>query len=288
MEPLTISVIGLGGLAGGLAAALGVADRYLRVETDPREDEILDVLPGANCGGCGQPGCRAYAEAVVKGETTPDKCNPGGTEVAQAIAEIMGVEVCEITEKVAVVHCHARGGNRKMRAEYHGPLSCEVANLLGGHTECGWGCLGLDDCAEACTFGAMEMVDGLPVVDPDLCTACSQCVAACPRNIISLQPIDPVYGVVYVACNSEDKGPLAKKLCDVGCVGCGLCNRKSPNELFTLQDFLAHADPAKIAEHQDEAQDMIEQCPRSCILRIHAKAEPERVQAEEATEAIHA
>ncbi len=121
----------------------------------------------------------------------------------------------------------------------------------------------------------MEMANGLPVVDAEACTACGQCVKACPRDIISLQPMDVDHGVVYVACRSEDKGPLSKKLCDVGCIGCSICNRRSPNKLFTIANFLATADSAKTIEHAEEAEEMMEECPRSCILRRYQTVEVE-------------
>ncbi len=282
MELVLISVIGLGLLAAALATTLGVADRYLSVESDPRVEEIVEALPGTNCGGCGHPGCRAYAEAVAKSDDTPDKCKPGGADVAADLGEIMGVEIGQIVKEVAMIHCHAGADIRKVRAEYHGPRSCKTADLVGGHTECQWGCLGLDDCERACTFGAMEMVNGLPVVDAELCTACGQCVRACPRDIISLQPMDPAHGIVYVACKSEDKGPLSKKNCDVGCIGCGICNRRSPNELFTIGNFLASGVSEKIMQHEAEAEYLMEQCPRSCILRRYQTVEIEAEVADEA------
>ena len=271
MDPVTISVIGLGGLAGALATALGIADRYLRVETDPRVEQIVDILPSANCGGCGAPGCRAYAEAVVAGATTPDKCAPGGPDTAVEIAEIMGVDVGEIVKRVAVVHCRAGGEIRRNRALYVGPHSCTLNNALGGDTSCTWGCLGLGECVDACTFGAMVMRDGLPHVDAEACTGCGACAEVCPRGVIGIEAVDPEQGVVYVACNSRDKGALAKAVCDVSCLGCGICARKSENDLFRVVDFLAIANPEAIRAHPDEADDLIGKCPRDSIVRDLAR-----------------
>jgi len=261
----------MGGLSAGLAAALGVADRYLRVETDPRVERIADILPGANCGGCGLPGCRNYAEAVVKGEAPPNKCAPGGSEAAREIAAIMGTEAGEVIKRIAVVHCRSGNNERKVRARYVGPQTCLLADSLGGHTECTYGCLGLGDCVEACTFDALALVDGLPVVDPDRCTACGNCVQACPRGIFSLEPFDAEYGVVYVACNSKDRGPVARRVCDQSCLGCGICEKKSEHGLFEVKDFLAIPDREAIREHPEEADDLIEKCPRSSIVRMYAR-----------------
>jgi len=270
MDPLTISVLGMGGLSAALSAALGVADRYLRVDSDPRVEEIVGILPGANCGGCGKPGCRAYAEAVVKGDTTPDKCGPGGIDVAREVAAVMGIEIGEMTRHVAVVHCRAGDGVRRIRAAYQGPTSCRLADLLGGQTECAWGCLGLGECVDACPFDAIHMADGLPVVDPVACTGCGRCVAVCPRDIISIEPLDGEYGIVAVGCRSQDRGPMARKVCDLSCLGCGICNRKSPNSLFIVESFLAVADLARICEHEDEADALRTQCPRGTIVRLYA------------------
>jgi Na+-translocating ferredoxin:NAD+ oxidoreductase subunit B len=279
MEPLTISMIGMGGMAVVLASALGVADRFLRVESDPRVDDIDDILPSANCGGCGYPGCRAYAEAVVKGEVSPDKCAPGGSEVAADVAAVMGAEVGEIVKRIAIVHCQTVGNDRKLRGVYHGPESCAASEQLGGHTECVYGCLGLADCVRSCTFDALHMIQGLPVVDPDKCTACGQCVEACPRDIITLETLDPEHGVVYVACNSRDKGPAAKAVCDQSCIACGICKKKSEHGLFDVRDFLAVPLQEAISEYQEEADELIAKCPRSAIVREHAVIQIEKTDA---------
>ena len=279
MEPLTISMIGMGSLAAGLAAALGVADRLLRVEVDPRVEKITEILPGVNCGGCGYPGCSNYAEAVVKGEAPPNKCAPGGQDVAEEIAGVMGTEVGDVMKRIAVIHCQTTENERRMSARYVGPSTCTLADRLGGHTECSYGCLGLGECVDACTFDALHLIKGLPVVDPDKCTACGQCVSACPRGIISLEPFDPQNGVVYVACNSKDKGPLAKRVCDQSCLGCGICKKQSEHGLFDVQDFLAIPVQEAISQYREETDELIAKCPRSAIVRRHALVQVEKADA---------
>ncbi len=269
MEPLTLSMVGLGGLAAALASALGIADRYLHVDVDPRVEKVEDVLPGVNCGACGYAGCSAYARAVVEEGVSVDKCAPGGSDTAEEIAEIMGTDAGSVQKQIAVIHCRTTEDERKYRARYIGPQSCALAHKLGGHTECTYGCLGIGDCVASCPFDAIHMIKGLPVVDPEKCTACGNCVDACPRDIITLEPFDPEYGVVYVACNSEDKGPAAKKVCDQSCIGCGICRKQSEHGLFDVKNFLAIPVQEAISQYQEEADELIAKCPRAAIVREH-------------------
>ena len=282
MEPVTISVLGLGGLAAALAGALAVADKYLRVESDPRTEAVIAALPGVNCGGCGKPGCQGYAIAVVKGEMPPDKCGPGGAEAARHIAQIMGVHIGYVAPRVAVVHCRAVTKLKKVRAKYVGPSSCRIAQRLGGQYECTWGCLGLGDCAAVCPMSAIRLRDGLPFVDPTRCTACGKCVAACPRGIVSLQAIDEAKGLVAVLCRSKDRGAVAKKACDVACIACGICNKKSAHGLFAMVDNIAVPDEHAIAVYPDEADQIASECPKGCIQRMYVPAQPKRRRASDA------
>ena len=218
-----VLVLGLTGLVLGLV--LYAVSRKFKVEEDPRVGQIAELLPGANCGGCGFPGCAAFAEACVKSESLEGlKCSACKSEVMQQIAAITGHAVEVGVEKVAVVRCSGSCDNRPSTGIYDGARSCAAAALMnGGATGCFFGCLGCGDCVSACKFDAIHMNPdtGLPVVDQDKCTACGACAKACPRFIIELRNKNKLDRRVYVSCVNKDKGPVAKKACAVACIGCG-------------------------------------------------------------------
>jgi electron transport complex protein RnfB len=242
------AMIALGGLGLLFAAGLAYASRKFAVKEDPRVSQVLDALAGANCGACGYPGCRAFAEAVVKGEAPIHACTPGGAESTSRIARIMGMETAEgeYLPKVAVVHC--RGGLKEARELFHyqGLEDCAAAQLVGGGSKaCRYGCLGLGTCARICPFDALSMgQNGLPVVDDMKCTGCGMCVDACPRNIIQLIPRS---AQIYLACVSQDKGKSVKAVCSVGCIGCGLCAKPkvTPSGAITMDGNLPVVDYTK-------------------------------------------
>ncbi|MBO4743408.1 MAG: RnfABCDGE type electron transport complex subunit B [Bacteroidales bacterium] len=232
-----------------LSLALYFIARKFRVEEYPRIDEIEKTLPGANCGGCGFAGCRAFADAAVKaGNLDAQSCPVGGAEVMTKVAAILGCEVAEATPLVAVVRCNGSCDARPRINEYAGVKSCKVkAALYGGDTGCLFGCLGCGDCVAACQFGALSMdpATGLPVVDETKCTACGKCVAACPKRIIELRNKGPRGMRVYVSCINKDKGPVARKSCANACIGCGICEKTCTHGAITIADNVAYIDPAK-------------------------------------------
>lgn len=240
---VTVPAFVLGGIGLILGLGLALAAKKLAVPKDPRIEKVVEILPGANCGGCGYPGCAAFAEAVVKGDVLPGGCVAAGAGVVSKIAALLGVAVDESIRKVAVVHCG--GGHSAVDAfTYHGPSSCASALLvMEGHKLCRYGCMGFGDCVSACPFDAIHMDEnGLPVVEPEKCTGCGKCVSACPRGIISLWPENRK---VIVACSSRDKGGIARRACTVACIGCGKCATACPVNAITIDSFLAHIDPAK-------------------------------------------
>ena len=205
-------------LGAALAVVLYFVAEKFKVEEDPRIDEVEKVLPGANCGGCGQAGCRAFAQFCVESSPNLDKCfcPVGGNEGMQKVAAVLGVEVAAKEPMVAVVRCNGSCENRPRTNEYGGYQSCRVkAALYSGDTGCSFGCLGCGDCVAACQFGAIEMdpETGLPVVDEEKCTACGACVKACPKNVIELRNKGRRNMRVYVSCINKDKGAAARKAC---------------------------------------------------------------------------
>ncbi|MDP2859027.1 MAG: RnfABCDGE type electron transport complex subunit B [Bacillota bacterium] len=235
-----IAVMGIIGAIFGIGLAF--AGYKFRVQIDPRVTQVRSALPGANCGGCGFPGCDGLADAIVGGRASADACKPGGAKAAEAIASIMGVAVDTTAErKVAQVMCGGGSGLANERSTYVGIQTCPGAMLAGsGSKACTFGCLGYGTCVSVCPFNAIHMgPDGLPVVDKEKCTACGNCVKACPRAIISLVPVSKV---VHVRCKNTDPGAVVRKVCKVGCIGCQICVKACPTKAMQFAKNLAYID----------------------------------------------
>ncbi len=269
MNIVLISVIAMGGLGLFLAILVAITNKKLYVKEDPKIENVLEQLPGANCGACGSASCYDLARKIVRGEAEPASCPVGGNEVGKKIASILGLESQEVISKVAFVHCGATNELKTKRAQYVGGKTCKVADIIGGELSCAYGCLGYGDCVDVCIFDAIIMVDGLPVVNIAKCTGCGQCVDACPRNIISLESFDKERydDSIVVACNNPDKGAVVRKICKVGCIGCGLCERNCGDGSFVMDGMLARIDYYKVykCEHWDL---VIEKCPVNTIKRL--------------------
>ncbi len=221
---LILPILVLSGIGAVMGAGLAVAAKFLSVEEDPRVEALMEILPSANCGACGYPGCSGYAKELVAGVDI-GLCSPGGSDTVAKIADILGVEAVALVPKVALVRCAGGRNLAPDRSIYVGPSSCKAAVLVGaGPKECRWGCVGLGDCAEVCEDDAVDFTeDGLAFVRADLCIACARCVKACPRDLIQMVPADRK---VHVLCSSQDPGKNTKAVCQVGCIACKLCARR--------------------------------------------------------------
>lgn len=266
-ETLIYTIAILVGLGLVAAVVLYFVAQKFKVYEDPRIDETEARLPGANCGGCGFPGCRGMAEALVKNDDISALyCPVGGVATMKNIAEYLGKAVAEKEPAVAVVRCGGSLCNRARTNTFDGARSCAVeASLYGGETGCTFGCLGNGDCTRVCNFDAIHMnpETGLPEVDETKCTACGACVKACPKHIIELRPKGPREGRrVWVNCVNQDKGAVTRKACTVGCIGCGKCAKTCPFEAITVENNLAYIDPAKCRL----CRKCVAVCPTGAIL----------------------
>ncbi len=258
---ILISIAALGSLTLLLALLLVLANRLLYVHEDPRIDTVEDMLPHANCGACGYPGCRPFAEALVAGEALPAKCTVSTPEGQARIAHYLGVALGAEEKRVARLACAGGANVARNRARYEGLASCRAAALVsGGGKGCFWGCLGFGDCEVVCDFDAITMdAQGLPVVDVDKCTACGDCVEVCPKDLFSLQPLSHR---LWVACKNEEAGDHILEECQVACTACGRCVMDAPGDLITM----AHHLPVIHYGHQPQTKAPIERCPTGAIV----------------------
>lgn len=256
-----------------LSLVIATAQRWLNVVEDPRIDQVEEMLPHTNCGGCGYPGCRAFAEALVTGLTLPSKCSVSSPSAHVRIANYLGVEVGCFEKRVARLACAGGDNVAPHRARYVGMQTCAAAALVaGGGKSCFWGCLGLADCQQACTFDAITMNDHrLPVVDEDLCTACGDCVRACPKDLFSIQTISHR---LWVACRSQEAGDQVLEECQVGCTACGRCAMDAPQHV-TMVGNLPVVDYSRIGITAGATQ----RCPTGAIVWLDTQAGPVKGQA---------
>ena len=252
MNFILSAVIVLGAIALIAAVVLYACSKKFAVYEDPRIGQVQELLPGANCGGCGFAGCADMAGALVKacdaGSIDGLLCPVGGQAVMGQVADLLGMAVANSEPKVAVVRCYGTCENRPRIAEYDGLMTCAAVNATGqGETGCGYGCLGCGDCVRACAFGALSMSDvsGLPVVDMERCTGCGRCADVCPRGIIGLRRRRAGNRLVAVRCVNRDRGAVAVRACSSACIGCGKCVKVCAFDAVTVKNNLSWIDDEK-------------------------------------------
>ena len=257
-----VVILGTVGVTFGILIAL--ANRRLKVWEDPRIEVVNGMLPGANCGACGVPGCRAFAELVVAGKQQPAGCNVLDTAGVETLASYLGVDAGQSTKRVARLLCGGGANVAIQQADYAGLETCAAASTVaGGGKGCAWGCLGFADCAIVCDFDAIHMDENrLPVVDPARCTACGDCVDACPKGLFTIMPVDRK---LVVQCRSALEGDDVLEFCRVACTACGKCAVDAAPGLIAMRGGLPVIDYAK---NELASIDAIRRCPTGAIAWV--------------------
>ena len=289
MTNIIFAIVVLGALGAAFGLILAVASKIFEVKKDPREEAILGCLAGANCGGCGFPGCAGLAAAILAGDAPVTACAPAGAENAAKIAEIMGMAAPTGERQVAFVRCNG-GTNAKKRFEYVGVQDClSATKVAAGNLECQFGCLGFGSCVAACQFDAISIGEnGTAVVDKEKCTNCGACMKACPRKLIVSVPASETK--VHVACANLDKGKAAMSVCSSSCIGCGLCEKECKKDAIHVVNGVAVVDYSKCIG----CKLCSKVCPRDAILPISTAEEKakykeiKKAQAEKAKAAAEA
>ncbi len=285
-QAILLAVAALGAIGIAAAVILYFVAQKFKVIEDPRIDQVAELLPGANCGGCGFAGCRNFAESIIKaGNLEGLSCPVGGNAVMKQIAGILGWEAGETEPMIAVVRCNGTRVNSPSKVAYEGAMSCTFAHgLYGGEGGCPHSCLGLGDCVAACQFDAMyiDPETGLVVVVEEKCVSCGACVKACPRKIIELRKKGPKNRRIFVSCVNQEKGAISRKNCEVSCIGCGKCVKVCKFEAITLENNLAYIDFGKCTL----CRKCVEECPTNAIHEINFAPRKPKQEVEQKEEVV--
>jgi Na+-translocating ferredoxin:NAD+ oxidoreductase RNF subunit RnfB len=263
MDSIIVAVLYVTVIGIICAVILSVASKILHVDADERVAQLLECLPGSNCGACGFAGCSGYAAVLASNpDAQTNLCTPGGEDVVKKLSALLGVEEGRLVTKHAVIHCRGDNSVRQKKTDYQGIYTCAAARrLFGGESSCAYGCLGYGDCQKVCPSGAICVENGLARINPALCSGCGICAKACPNKLISVYA-DTVGAVVF--CGNREKGAAARKKCGNCCLGCGKCVRKCPSKAIEIRDNLAVIEYEKC----DGCGKCVKECAARCILWV--------------------
>ncbi len=265
MKEIIISSLGLGVIGFLFSVVLSIADKKLSVKKSAQLTEILKILPGINCGACGFSSCEMFAQNVLEKKSLFRGCLAGGDEVNKKLCDLLGLKNSQTIKKKVIVKC-SQSEPKKYLAEYRGPQSCALANLVGGDLACKYGCLGFGDCERVCKFNAIKIEKGLPVIDYEKCVGCGECVKACPRQILEIVEVNSKT-LWWVSCNNPERALEVKKVCNTGCLGCRICTKVIPESPFYLEEDLA-----KISYEKIDNKDLnlaLQKCPTRVIRKAN-------------------
>jgi len=265
---MIVSMLTMLGLSIFFAGILFFANKKLKVEEDLKIEKINDLLPGVNCSACGCLSCHDFAENIVNKNIDPSACRVISDSNKQKICNIIGGKISNSIKKIAVIHCSSKTEHKKAIAEYKGVKSCRSANFVFGRgMECQYGCIGFGDCVNVCSFGALEIKNGLVEVDNEKCVGCGKCVDICPRKIITIEEKKEGKNF-YVKCNSKDSILRVKQICSVGCIACKICERLSKGEIFKVENNLSTFNKENKNIKDDTVVELSEKCPVKVIKYI--------------------
>ena len=261
MNPVLTATLVMGGLGLFCSGVLYFAARVFYTQEDPRVDLVSALLANSNCGACGYPGCRAYAEALISGQVKT-KCPVTSSDNMTQISRLLGAVLTEMEPVVAVLHCNGDSSSAKFVGQYYGIDDCRAAQLIGAVEKmCPYGCIGLATCITVCPYNAIHQKDGIVQVDRHLCIGCGKCVDICPRRLFTLEAKNKD---VVIACSSHDKAVLVKDYCKVGCIVCKKCIKVCPHGAISEDDNLVKIDYLKCTS----CGECVAVCPQDTIQAL--------------------